>query len=132
MKDWGGGDVAFLTEDGEMITFAVVGEPFLIKGKYAGKETERIGCPIVGLDGFSLLVIGKRVARRLTKYEPRFTEIAFDLIRRGAPGDTHSKYDLAECSVPETAAALLALAKTSNWEDEIAEAVAAANEIAAG
>ena len=69
MKEWGGGDLAFLSEDGEVITFAVVGEPVLLEGKFKGKPSEKIGCPIVTRDGFTLFIAGKRLARKLSKYE---------------------------------------------------------------
>ena len=32
MKDWGGGDLTFLSSDGEVIMFVVVDEPQLLHG----------------------------------------------------------------------------------------------------
>ena len=130
MKDWGGGEVSFLSEDGECITFCIVGESYLIEGKYQGQATQRIGCPVVTADGFTLLVIGKRVARRLSKYEKHFKDWAFDLIRHGEQGDTKTTYELKHCDAKEMEAQLLAIAKKAVSEADIKEAVAAASEIA--
>lgn len=132
MKEWGGGDVSFLSEDGECITFVIVGEPHLIEGKFQGRETQRIGCPIITPDGFSLLIVGKRVARRLAKYEKYFGKWAFDLVRHGEPGDTKSKYELTHCEDNELEKRLLSKAKDGVFAEDINEAVASAGEIASG
>ncbi len=132
MKEWGGGDVSFLTEDGECITFVVVGEPFLIEGKFKGQDTQRIAAPIWTLEGFTLLIVGKRVARRLSKYEKNFKSQAFDLVRRGESGDTNSKYELSRCDVPEIEKSLLEAAKKGVKPADIADAVESAREIANG
>ncbi|GAI46524.1 unnamed protein product, partial [marine sediment metagenome] len=42
-KEFGGGDLAFLSEDGEVINFVVVGEPVLLEGKFKGRPTEKVG-----------------------------------------------------------------------------------------
>ena len=132
MQEWGGGEVSFLTEDGEVITFVVVGEPVLIKGKYRGQDTERIGCPVWTGDGFTLLVCGKRIARRLSKYEGHFKEWAFDVIRHGEQGDTKTRYEVCRCSDSELEKDLLKVAKAGVKPQELIEAVEAANEIALG
>jgi len=130
MKDWGGGEVSFLSEDGECITFCVIGDPVLIEGKFQGKDTQRIACPIVTVDGFTLLIVGKRIARRLSKYEQHFKNWAFDLIRHGEPADTKTQYELKRCDVKEKEDQILAIAKKAVPKEEIEEAVQAANEIA--
>lgn len=132
MKEWGGGDVSFLSEDGECVTFVVVGEPHLIEGKFRGQDTQRIGCPIIGIDGFSLLIVGKRVARRLAKYEKHFSKWAFDLIRHGEPNDTKSTYELRRCDVQDLEKSLLAEAAKGFSDDDVLEAVKSAREIAVG
>lgn len=132
MKDWGGGDLSFLSEDGEIVTFVIVGEPFLIVGRFKGNVTERVGCPVVTSDGFSLLVVGKRVARRLSKHEKHFLKQAFDLIRHGTAGDTKTTYELARCDQPEIEKQLLEAAAKGNWKADIEDAVKAAIEIAEG
>jgi len=132
MKQWGGGDVSFLSEDGECITFCVIADPVLIKGTFQKQETQRIGAPVVTADGFTLLTIGKRVARRLAKYEKHFKEWAFDLIRHGEPGDTRSKYELKRCDFPDIEKACLAKAKAGVPQEDIDEAIKAASEIASG
>lgn len=97
MEEWGGEAISFLSEDGEVITFVVAGLPRLIKGKFKGKDTERIGCPVVTAEGFTLLIVGKRLARRLSKYEDRFNDDAFWIVRRGAADDIGTKYELHVC-----------------------------------
>lgn len=94
MDEFGGGDLAFLSEDGEVIEFVVCGEPVLLEGRYKGRPSEKIGCPIVTLDGFVLLVAGKRLARKISKHESGFPSTAFLAIRHGEQGDINSTYDL--------------------------------------
>lgn len=94
MQEFGGGDLAFLSEDGEVIKFIVVGEPALLKGRYKGKPSDKIGCPVVTEDGFQLLVTGKRLARKLGKYEDKFADTAFMAIRHGLQGDIETSYEL--------------------------------------
>lgn len=132
MKEWGGGDISFLSEDGECITFCVIGEPYLIEGKFRGADTERIGCPIMTVDGFTLLTIGKRVGRRLAKHEKHFHDWAFDLIRHGEPGDTKATYELSHCDNQEIEKQILELVKKGVDKKEITEAVEAATEVAQG
>lgn len=132
MKEWGGVNVTYLTEDGECITFMVVGEPYLIRGQYEGDDTQRIGCPIVTQEGFTLLVVGKRVARRLSKYEPYFKTKAFDLIRHGEHGDPKCKYELKYTDYTGIVTELQKIKEQGISAEEIAEAVAEAEEIAAG
>ena len=94
MKEWGGGDLAFLSEDGEAVTFIVVGEPELLEGKFKGKPSEKIGCPCVTADGYTLFVMGKRLARKISKYEDRFKDVAFIAIRHGEANDIGCTYEI--------------------------------------
>jgi len=126
MKEFGGGNFTFLSEDGEALTFIVVGEPVLLKSTYKGKEQERIGCPIVTDDGFCLLIGGKRLARKLSKHESLFAISALMVVRHGAVGDTDTKYDVKVLPEPETFARLDAIRKADFKPDMIAEAVAEA------
>ena len=132
MKEFGGADVAFLSEDGEIVTFVVVGEPQLIEGKYQKQDTKRIGIPCVTIEGFQLLVIGMRVGRRLSKHEEHFHEYAFELIRHGEAGDTKATYELTRTGNTELEKKLLASVSDTGYETEIEEAVASAREIAGG
>lgn len=111
MKEWGGGDVTFLSSDGECIIFVVVDEPELLKGKFKGNEQERIGCPIVTDEGFLLFVTGKRVARKLSKFESRFKDTAFMVVRHGESGDINAKYDVTVMDDKAKTEQLLTLAK---------------------
>lgn len=132
MKQWGGAEVTYLTVDGECITFMVVDEPYEIKGQYEGADTIRIGCPVVTREGFTLLVVSKRVARRLSKFEPYFKKRAFDLIRHGEHGELKSKYELVYNEEKGIVQELQAIIKQGISAEDIADAVAAAEEIAAG
>jgi len=132
MKEWGGGDISFLSEDGECITFRVIGEPFLIEGNFRGNTTQRIGCPIVTADGFTLLIVGKRVGRRLAKHEDKFNAQAFDLIRHGEPGDVKATYELNRCNDEVLEKQLMAFDAKKITKKDIDEAVAAAQEVAQG
>ncbi len=111
MADWGGGDIAFLSEDGEAIIFVVVSEPVLLEGKYKNRPSQRIGCPVVTQDGYTLFVAGKRIARRLSRFEDQFKTVAFMLVRRGEHNDIDTSYDLTICKDSEMTARLFALAK---------------------
>ena len=95
MKEWGGGDLTFLSSDGEVIMFVVVDEPQLLKGKFRGNPNERIGCPVVTDEGFVLFITGKRVARKLSKFEDRFKDAAFMVVRHGESGDINARYDVS-------------------------------------
>jgi len=132
MKNWGGGDVSFLSEDGEAIIFAVVGEPVLIEGKFKGQETQRIAAPVFTPEGFTLLIIGKRIARRLSKYEKYFSKYVFELIRHGESGDTKTRYELVRTEDTEMEKGLLAEAKKGVSAEDLQDAIASAREIAIG
>ena len=130
--EWGGGDVSFLSEDGETITFIVVGEPVLITGKFKGKESVRIGCPVITLDGFTLLVVGKRLGRRLCKFEGRFENDAFTVVRHGEHEDIKTKYELTTCEDNELVTKLFEIMAHSFEPSMVDEAVEAAQEIVQG
>jgi len=106
VKEWGGGLVSFLSEDGECITFVVAGEPTLIHSTFKERKTERIGAPIITDDGFSLLIMGKRLACKLSKYEDKFTDNAFIVVRHGEKGDITTTYDIHTLEDGEKTAAL--------------------------
>jgi len=132
MKEWGSGDISFLSEDGEVIEFMVVGDPHLIEGKFRGNETKRVGIPAMTLEGFTLLVIGMRVARRLAKYEGEFKKRVFSLLRRGEQGDTKTRYELTLLEDPSLDKLYLAAVQRGVDKTEIADAVKAAKEAANG
>lgn len=94
MKEFGGGDIAFLSEDGEAIKFMVVGEPKLLIGEYKGKPSRKVGCPVVTEDGLIILVAGMRLARKIAKHEGNYASRVFMVIRHGAAGDANATYDL--------------------------------------
>ena len=129
MKEFGCADIGFLSEDGECISFVVVGEPVLLEGKYKGQPTEKIGCPVVTIDGFQLLVIGKRLARRLSKYEDRFKDIGFFVVRHGGRDDASTQYELSELGDNELTVKLLKSVKLVCTQEMIDEAILAAYDI---
>jgi len=94
-KEWGGGDITFLSSDGECLIFVAVAEPVLLEGVFKGKPQDRIGCPIVTDEGFQLFVTGKRVFRKLSKFEDKFNTHAFMVVRHGGEGDINAKYDVS-------------------------------------
>ena len=131
-KEWGGGEIAFLSEDGEAICFIVVGEPVLLSGKFKGKLTVRVGAPIVSQDGFTLLIMGKRLARRLSKYEDDFESNAFIAVRRGAQNDINTTYELNLCKDEVISKELFDYKANVFKEPMIAEAVKDAEEVMKG
>jgi len=122
MKEFGGGDLAFLSEDGEVIRFIIVGEPILLEGKFKGKPSEKIGCPVMTEDGFLLFVVGKRLARKISKHEDKFDNAVFMAIRHGEQGDIESKYDLKVLDDDVLAAKLFDLKQTEFRTEMIKEA----------
>lgn len=129
MKEFGGGDLAFLSEDGEVLNFIIVGEPVLLKGKYKGQPTEKIGCPVITEDGFALFITGKRLARKIAKHEPEFTNSVFQAIRHGEQNDSNASYELRVLSDRELFDRLVELQMTEFTSDSISEAVASAEEV---
>ena len=126
MKEYGGGDLAFLSEDGEVICFVVAGDPILLEGRFKGKPSEKIGCPIVTEDGFVLFVAGKRLARKISKYEADFDSTAFMAIRHGEQNDITATYELKLLDNLELTKKLFALKDTEVNPVIIAEAVESA------
>ena len=132
MKEWGGGEVAFLSEDGEAMIFIVVDEPVLLTGKFKGRMSDRIGCPVITSEGYTLFICGKRLARRLSRYEDRFGDTAFMVVRRGEHNDIETVYDLSKCTDEDLAAKLFAW-KADNFDhSQIAESIEAAIKIIDG
>ena len=129
MKDFGGGDLAFLSEDGEALPFVVVGEPILLEGKFKGRPSEKIGCPIVTQDGFVLFIAGKRLARKISKHEAEFGTSAFMAIRHGEQNDITSSYELKVVSDLELTSQLFAVKGDNDYAADITEAIKAAEEV---
>lgn len=128
-KEWGSGAVKFLTEDGELLTFVIMGEPRLMEGEYKGKPTKRIAAPVMTEDGFCILLIGQRPFYRLAKYESQFPTAAFEIERHGETGDTNAKYPISISEDKILTQTLLTMAKDGVDKDEIQEAWDAAEKI---
>lgn len=129
MKEWGGGDITFLSSDGECMMFVVVDEPVLLHGTFKKNPQDRIGCPIVTDEGFLLFVTGKRVARKLSKFEQRFKDTAFLVTRHGVSEDKETTYDVSVLNNPEKTKQLLEIAKREYKPALLKEAIEAANEV---
>ena len=129
MKEMGGGDFTFLSSDGEAIIFIVVGLPQPITSMYKNKPQQRIGCPVVTDTGYQLFICGKRVARKLAKFEKQFETSAFCVVRHGASGDVNSKYDVKPIPETETYSNLMKIKEEDFKEEMIAESVKAATEV---
>jgi len=132
MKEWGGGDFTFLSSDGEALTFIVCGLPVLMKSIYKGKEQERIGCPVITENGYQLFVCGKRVGRKLSKFEKHFDKAAIMIVRRGVEGDQNAKYDVKVLPETETFDALCVIRDTDFVPEMIPESIKAAEEVMQG
>ncbi len=129
MKEWGGGDFTFLGSDGEAIIFIVCGLPQLMKSIYKGQEQERIGCPVITENGYQLFVCGKRVGRKLSKFEGVFNHRAIMIVRHGVEGDSNAKYEVKVLPEKETFDALCAIRDADFEESMIEESIAAAWEV---
>jgi len=129
MKEFGGGNFTFLSEDGETLTFIVVGLPQLLVSKYKGKENERIGCPVVTDEGYQLFVTGKRLARKISKHESAFATSALMVTRHGESGDINATYNVTVLPEPETFTRLYAIKATDFEESMIAESVSEASKV---
>lgn len=129
MKEWGGGDLTFLSSDGECLMFVVVDEPVMLEGKFKGKPSERIGCPVVTDEGFLLFVTGKRVARKLSKFESKFKTAAFLVVRHGVEDDVNCTYAVSILSDEAKTKHLFAIAKKEYKSGMLKDAVAAALDV---
>lgn len=123
MKEFGGGNFTFLSVDGEVLIFIVVGEPQLLQSTYKGKTNERIGCPIVTDEGYLLFICGKRLARKISKLEKSFDTKAIMAVRHGLEGDVNAKYDVTVVPEKATFERLDAIKKADFKKSMIAESV---------
>jgi len=129
MKDFGGGDLTFLSSDGEVIIFIPVDEPVLLTGKFKGKEQERVGCPVMTDEGFQLFVTGKRTARKISKFEDRFKTNAVMVVRHGGEGDINSTYEVSLLNDEAKVKHLLDMAKKEYKPDMLKQAIEDAAEV---
>lgn len=129
MKDFGGGNFTFLSVDGEVLIFIVVGEPQLLIGHFKGKENQRIGCPIITDEGYMLFICGKRLARKISKLEKCFATKAIMAVRHGGEGDVNAKYDVTAVPEKATFERLSEIKKKDFKHAMIAESVADSAEV---
>lgn len=129
MKDWGGGDFTFLSSDGEAITFIIVGLCELMESKYKGQKGERIGCPGITENGYQLIVVGKRVARKIAKLQKYFESRAIMIVRHGVEGDQNATYAVKALPEKETFDALVKIKEEDFAPPMIQESIVAALEV---
>lgn len=132
MKEWGGGDLTFLSSDGEVIMFVVVADPVLLEGKFKNNPQQRIGCPVVTDEGFALYITGKRVARKLSKFEDRFGDTAFMVVRHGESGDINAKYEVSVLDDKAKTEQLFGIAKKEYKPALLKQAILDAKDVMAG
>jgi hypothetical protein len=123
IKELGGGDFTFLSSDGEVIVFVIVDDPVIIASKFKGKEQTRVGCPVVTDEGFVLFVTGTRVARKLSKFESRFKDTAFMVVRHGGENDVNAKYDVRPLDDTAKTKQLLGMVKAEYSKEKLAAAI---------
>jgi len=128
-KEWGGGDFTFLSNDGECLIFVVVDEPVMLQGTFKGKPNDRIGCPVVTDEGFQLFITGKRVFRKLSKFEQLFGTDAFMVVRHGGEGDINAKYDVTIVSDAAKTQQLKTIAATDYKPELLSQAIEDAKKI---
>lgn len=131
IKEFGGGDVTFLSGDGEVLDFVICDNPILLEGKFKGKPQQRIGVPIVTVEGFSLFITGKRLARKLSKYEDNMVDRAFRVIRHGEENDVNSSYPVTLIEDKEVTSQLFIMKDREFNPQVLTEAVAYATDIMA-
>ena len=128
-QEFGPTSVVFLSTQGASISGIVVGDPILLKGKYQGKEQERIGCPIVTDDGFYLFVVGKRVFRKLVSLEEHFGDSIITVTRLSPEGDTKGQYSVEVSADKDRFRRLRSTVGKEFTEDALNEAIAEANQL---
>ena len=107
-------------------------EQHILMGKYKGKPSEKIGAPVVTEDGFQLFIVGKRLFRKIAKYEDMFDTQAFMAIRHGEQGDIQASYELKVLDDAELAARLLDIKVKEFQPSMVDDAVVAAIEVMNG
>lgn len=129
MKEFGPANLLFLSSDGASTNFIVVGDPVLLKGKYRGKEQERIGCPVVTDEGFLLFICGKRTGRKLASLEAKFKDHVINVTRHGAEGDTEATYEVTAIADADKVKALLKVSAKTFSPEALKEAIGDATEV---
>jgi len=132
MKDLAGGDLTFLSSDGECIIFVIADTPVILEGKFKGKVQKRVGCPVVTDEGFLLFITGTRVARKLSKFEDRFTDTAFMVVRHGVAGDINATYDVTAIDDEKKTQHLFKLLKDEYKPALLKQAIKDAKDVMAG
>lgn len=132
MAEIGGGNVTFLTCDGETLLCLAVGEPVLLHSKYKGTPQERVGCPVITDEGFMLFITGKRVARKMSKFEDEFNKVCLLITRHGEEGDINATYSVTKIDDAEKVKQLQTIKKKEYSNQAMKEAVDEATEILKG
>lgn len=83
-------------------------------------------------EGFVLFITGKRVARKLSKFEDRFKDAAFMVVRHGETGDINSSYEVSLLDNEAKTAQLFAIAQKEYKPALLKQAIKDAKEVMAG
>lgn len=132
LKGLAGGDLTFLSSDGECIIFVVADDCIVLEGKFKQKVQKRIGCPVITDEGFLLFITGTRVGRKLSKFEDRFKDTAFIVVRHGVAGDINASYDVSVLDDVKKTEHLLKLRKEEYKPALLKQAIKDAKEVMAG
>jgi len=93
------------------------------------KEQERIGCPVVTMDGFLLFITGKRTARKLASIEDKFKDHVINVTRHGMEGDTDTGYEVSYVKDAAMFNTLKGIAAKTFTEDALKEAISDAEDV---
>lgn len=129
MKELGPSNVLFLSADGASVNFIVVGEPILLEGTYNKKPQQRIGCPVVTDEGFTLFVVGKRTGRKLASLEDKFADHVINVTRHGVEGDSDATYEVTALPDADKLKALKKIAAKTFNDEALQEAIADAQDV---
>lgn len=129
MKEFGGADLLFLSEDGEAIDFCVLGDPELIESAYKGKQSNKIAAPVITAEGFRLFIMGMRLFRRICKHEAEFDSRIFRAIRHGEQEDPRTTYELQVIEDKVTFDMYQEYAEKEYTDEAMADALESAREV---
>jgi len=129
IKELGPSGVLFLSSDGASVNCIVVADPVVMEGTYKNKPQTRIGAPIVTSEGFCLLIIGKRTARKLSTLEGKFKDHVINITRHGVEGDSDATYECTALPDAGTFKQLTAIKAKEFSKDALKEAVTDAKEV---
>ncbi len=128
IKELGPQAVLFLSTDGASVNGIIVGDPIVMESSYRNKPQTRIAAPMVTTDGFYLLIIGKRTARKLATLEASFSDHVINITRHGAEGDSDTSYEVNAIADANAFKALQKIKAKAFTDEALSDAIADARE----